>query len=42
MKKMILAGTLTFAGLAGVAAFVSKTKATAATIQEQNFTKYYF
>ncbi|WP_314110254.1 hypothetical protein [Bacillus pseudomycoides] len=42
MKKMILAGALTFAGLTGATAFIPETKAATATIQDQTFTKYYF
>ncbi|KEK25533.1 hypothetical protein [Bacillus gaemokensis] len=41
MKKMILAGALTLAGITGATAFIPETKAAAATIQEQSFTKYY-
>lgn len=40
MKKIILAGALTLAGVTGATAFIPKTKAAAAT-QEQNFTKFY-
>ncbi|AFQ09616.1 TPA: hypothetical protein ACG05V_004249 [Bacillus pacificus] len=40
MKKMILAGALTLAGITGATAFIPETKAAAAT-QEQNFTKFY-
>ncbi|MES5891440.1 hypothetical protein [Bacillus cereus group sp. RP43] len=40
MKKIILAGALTLAGVTGATAFIPETKAAAAT-QEQNFTKFY-
>ncbi|WP_270394246.1 hypothetical protein [Bacillus paranthracis] len=40
MKKMILAGALTLAGITGATAFIPETKAAAAT-QEQSFTKFY-
>lgn len=40
MKKIILAGVLTLAGVTGATAFIPETKAAAAT-QEQNFTKFY-
>ena len=40
MKKIILAGALTLAGITGATAFIPETKAAAAT-QEQSFTKFY-
>ena len=40
MKKMILAGALTLAGITGATAFIPDTKVAVAT-QEQSFTKFY-
>ncbi|MDR4287969.1 hypothetical protein FO526_33770, partial [Bacillus thuringiensis] len=40
MKKMILAGALTLAGITGATAIISETKVAAAA-QEQSFTKLY-
>ncbi|HFJ9459613.1 hypothetical protein B1R38_03925 [Bacillus cereus] len=40
MKKMILAGALTLAGITGATAFIPETKVAAAA-QEQSFTKFY-
>ena len=40
MKKMILAGALTLAGITSATAFIPETKV-AATTQEQSFTKFY-
>ncbi len=41
MKKMILAGALTLAGITGATAFIHETKVAAAA-QEQSFTKILF